>query len=196
MSTEGNSLIFSSVFLAKNPQNDPRVQQLAEWGKKLLANGVVKGTEGNLSFRTRLGFIITGTNVALDGLNPETVSEITGVVFGLNKTSVYVKGMAVPSRETIMHSQIYEERPEVNAIFHIHDAAVTAKAGKIGIPITDKEQPAGSLELAKEAVSVLKLNKDVKCFVLRNHGSVVLGATMDEAGKLVAEVGEKAKLLK
>jgi len=193
MSSENNSLVFSSVFLARNPQNEPHVPQLAEWGKKLVASGVVKGTEGNLSFRTRLGFIITGTDVALDALTPENVSEITGVVYGLNITSVYVKGIAVPSRETIMHSQIYEERADVNAIFHVHDSRVTANADKSGIPVTAKEQPAGSLELAKEAVSLIQSNKDVKYFVLRNHGGVALGANMDEAAKLVADASAKVK---
>jgi len=193
MSTENTSIAFSSVFLTKNPQNDPRVQQLADWGKKLLSSGMVKGTEGNLSFRTRLGFIITGTDVGLDKLTPETVSEITGVVYGLNKTSVYVKGIAVPSRETIMHSQIYEERADVNIIFHVHDSEITSKAEKIGIPVTAKEQAPGSLELAKEAVNLLKFNKDLKYFVLRNHGSVILAETMDEAGKLIAETHRKVK---
>jgi ribulose-5-phosphate 4-epimerase/fuculose-1-phosphate aldolase len=191
MSNESNALVFSSAFLVKTPPNDPRIQQLAQWGKKLHDYGTVKGTEGNMSFRTRLGFIITGTDISLDSLTPETVSEITGVVYGLNKTSVYVKGAALPSRETILHSQIYEARDDVNVIFHVHDAQVMSKAEKLGITVTDKEQPAGSPELVKEAINLLKFNKDIKYFILRNHGCVILGGNLDEAGNLVEEMRAK-----
>jgi len=191
MTAENNALVFSSVFLVKNPPNDERISQLADWGKKLRGSGIVQGTEGNLSFRTRLGFIITGTNVPVDSITPETASEITGVVYGLHKTSVYVKGMAVPSRETLLHSQIYEERPDVNAIFHVHDTAMMKKAEKLGIPVTTEEKPAGSLELAKEASSLLKLNKEVNYFILKSHGCIALGGTVDEAGRLVEEMRER-----
>jgi L-fuculose-phosphate aldolase len=191
MATESNALAFSAVFLAKNPLNDEKIAQLAQWGKKFYTLGLVQGMEGNLSFRTRLGFIISGTGVALDALTPETVSEVTGVVYGLNKTSVYVKGQVVPSRETIMHSQIYEAQSGVNAIFHVHDALVMGQAGKLGIPVTSAEKEAGSQELAQEAVNLLKSNKDIRYFVLRNHGVIALGVTMDEAGKLVEEMRRK-----
>jgi ribulose-5-phosphate 4-epimerase/fuculose-1-phosphate aldolase len=193
MSTENNALTFSAVFLAKNPPNDARIAQLTEWGKRFHNRGLVGELEGNLSFRTRLGFIISGTGVTLDALTPETISEVTGVVYGLNKTSVYIKGAVVPSRETILHSQIYEERPDVNAIFHVHDKHVISQAEKLGIPVTSVEKPAGSIELAQEAVKLLKSGKDIRYFVLKNHGVIALGNSLDEAGKLVEEKGGNRK---
>ncbi len=191
MSTENTPFAFGSAFLIKTPPTDPRVSQLAQWGKKLAAAGLAPGTTGNLSFRTRLGFTITGAGVALDAVAPETVAEITGVVYGLNRTSVYVKGPVLPSHETILHAQIYEERDDVNAIFHIHDAAVTGGAEKTGIAVTAKEQPGGSSELAKEAIDLLKANSGLRYFVLRNHGVVALGRTLDEAGALIIEMTKK-----
>jgi ribulose-5-phosphate 4-epimerase/fuculose-1-phosphate aldolase len=193
MSEEVNPIAFSAVFLSKTPPNDVRIAQLADWGKKLHATGLVQGTEGNLSFRSKLGFVITGTNVPLNSITPDNVAEVTGVVYGLNKTSVYIKGTVVPSRETILHSQVYETRPDINVIYHVHDTRVMEKAAKLGIPVTAREQPAGSLELAKEAVSLLAVHQDTRYFVLNNHGTVSLGRTLDEAGNLVEEMRKKCK---
>ena len=193
MSTESNALAFSTVFLSKNSPNDGRITQLANWGRRFYSSGLVKGIEGNLSFRTRLGFIVSGTSIALDALTPETVVEVTGVVYGLNKTSVYVKGQVIPSREVILHSQIYEYCNGINAIFHVHDPSIMNKAEKLGIPVTVSEQEAGSQALAQEAVNLLKINKNVKYFVLKNHGVIALGATMDEAGKAIEEAGRGLK---
>jgi ribulose-5-phosphate 4-epimerase/fuculose-1-phosphate aldolase len=193
MSTESNALAFSTVFLSKNSPNDGRITQLANWGRRFYSSGLVKGIEGNLSFRTRLGFIVSGTSIALDALTPDTVVEVTGVVYGLNKTSVYVKGQVIPSREVILHSQIYEYCNGINAIFHVHDPSIMNKAEKLGIPVTVSEQEAGSQALAQEAVNLLKINKNVKYFVLKNHGVIALGATMDEAGKAIEEAGRGLK---
>ena len=192
MTNESRTLVFSAVFLAKTPPADQKIAQLAEWGKCFQSLGLVHGVEGNLSFRTRLGFIISGTGVALKALGGDTVSEVAGVVYGLNKTSVYVKGLAVPSTETILHAQVYEERPDANAIFHVHDADVLRLAEKLSIPVTAQEEAAGSLRMAEEAVRLLKAGKDMRAFVLRNHGLVVLGASMEEAGRLVEEMHSRA----
>lgn len=191
MTTENSAIKFSAVFLVKSPPNDARIAQLAQWGKRFSEAGMVRETEGNLSFRTRLGYIISGAGVALDALTSETVSEVTGVVYGLNKTSVYVKGLVVPSSETILHAQIYDECPDVNAIFHVHDMRVLKQAAKLGVPITAVEKQAGTQELAQEALALLKLNKGIRYFVLKRHGTVALGSSLDEAGELVEEMRAK-----
>jgi ribulose-5-phosphate 4-epimerase/fuculose-1-phosphate aldolase len=193
MATENSAISFSAVFLVKGPPNDASIAQLAQWGKRFRERGMVRETEGNLSFRTRLGYIISGAGVALDALTPETVSEVTGVVYGLNKTSVYVKGMVVPSSETILHAQIYDERPDVNAIFHVHDMRVLKQAAKLGVPVTAVEKQAGTQELVQEALALLKLNKGIRYFVLKGHGTVALGSGLDEAGELVEEMRARAQ---
>lgn len=190
---EHGTVVFSSVFLSKDSLVDPQIDEMVKWGKEFCELGVVQGLEGNLSFRTKLGFIITGSGVAVDNLTKDTVVEVRGVVFGLNRPSVYVKGLVVPSMETLLHSGIYEVLPEVNAIFHTHDSVILKAAGKLGIPMTSLEQPAGSQELAQEAVSLVKLNKSARCLVLKNHGVIALGATMAEAGKLMEDIHARAQ---
>ncbi|MDP2920588.1 MAG: class II aldolase/adducin family protein [Dehalococcoidia bacterium] len=193
MSTESNALTFSAVFLAKYPPGDARIAQLAAQAKKFHSLGLVHDLGGNLSFRTRLGFIISGTGVSLDALTQGTVAEVTGVVYGLNKTSVYIKGAVVPSRETILHSQIYEELPEINAIFHLHDKRLMSQAEKLGVPVTANERPAGSSELAQEAINLLKTNKSLRFFVLKGRGVIFMGTSLDEAGRLAEQEGGKQR---
>jgi len=192
MTAEKASLNFNAVFLARNPPSDPRIVQMAQWGKRFKQGGMVKEAEGNLSFRTRLGFIISGTGVSLDALAPETVCEVKGVVYGLHRTSVYVKGAVVPSSETILHAQIYDECPEVNAVFHVHDARVMDQAERLGVPETAEEKQAGTQDLAQEAVRLVKSDKGMGYFILKGHGGVALGRTLDEAGCLVEEMRARA----
>lgn len=186
-------VIFSSVFLDRNSPDDRQIDEMIQWGKRFYQIGSIKGTEGNLSFRTKLGFIITGSGIALDSLTKDTVVEIRGVVSGLNKPSVYIKGQIVPSMETLLHSSIYELIPDVNAIFHTHANEVVKLAEKIGIPTTQVEQPPGSQNLVREAIDLVNRNKRIKCFVLKNHGVVTLGATMSETGKLMEETYDQVK---
>jgi L-fuculose-phosphate aldolase len=190
---ESPGTVFSSVFLDKNPPIDARIDEMIQWGKRFHKLGVVQGQEGNLSFRTKLGFIITGHGITLDDLTKDTVVEVKGVVFGLNKPSVYVKGQVTPSMETLLHSGIYEVLPEINVIFHTHDNDVLKVTDKIGITSTDIEQPAGSQKLVEETMKLVKLNKSIRYFVLKKHGVIALGTSMSDAGNLTEEMHNKAK---
>jgi len=189
---ENAGISFSIVFLDKSSPVDPHIDEMIRWGKRFSELGIVHGEEGNLSFRTKLGFIISGDGVLLENMTGDSIVEVRGVVFGLNRPSVYTKGPLNPSMLTLMHSAIYETFPEVNAILHTHDNDVLQAAGKLGVPTTGVEQPADSKELAQEAVQVLQLNKGVKYFVLKNHGSISLGASLSEAGALMEEMHAKA----
>ncbi len=186
--TESNSTSFNTVFLSRSSLQDRGIIRLAEWGEKFTGLQTVKGTEGNLSYRTKLGFIITGTNIPLNDINPETVVEVTGAVYGLHKNTVYVKGMVYPSREVLLHAKIYDLRDEVTAIFHVHDEKILQQAETSSIPVTGAEQPAGSMELVNEAATLIEKNPGVRYFILRNHGVVALDTTMDAAGRMIEKI--------
>ena len=106
---------------------------------------------------------------------------------------VYTKGKTVPSKESLLHSGIYQSRPEINAVFHIHDQLVVILADELMLPSTEGEQPRGSYELAKEVDRVLGLTKDTKYLVLRNHGIISMGETLEEAGRLVEDMNKMAR---
>jgi ribulose-5-phosphate 4-epimerase/fuculose-1-phosphate aldolase len=185
---ENNSMTFSSVFLDKTPPVDVRIDEMIQWGKKLTEYRFVRGAEGSLSFRTKMGFIIIGNDISLDNIPKDMAVEVRGVVFGLNRPSIYAKGQVVPSKETLLHSRIYEALSEINAIICVPCRAILETAAEHGLPSTVVEQSAGSQELAQEAINVVKLNQSAKCFVLKNYGVVALGVTMSDAGKQIEAI--------
>jgi len=190
---ENNGITFSSVFLDKTPPTDVRIDEMIPWAKKISEYSCIQGAAGNLSFRTKMGFIITGGGISLDNVSKDMAVEVRGVVFGLNRPSIYAKGQVVPSKETLLHSGIYEALPEINAIICVPGHIVLETAEKLSLPSTILEQSAGSQELAQEAVNLMKLNQSVRCFVIKNYCVVTLGATMAEAGKQMDEIQTRAE---
>jgi ribulose-5-phosphate 4-epimerase/fuculose-1-phosphate aldolase len=90
-----------------------------------------------------------------------------------------------------MHHLIYEACEDVNAVFHGHNKIILANADTLKLPVTEKEYASGTKELAKE---VLKVLGDSKLIVLRNHGFVSLGTTMEEAGEQALATLNEARL--
>lgn len=82
-------------------------------------------------------------------------------------------------------------RRKINAVICVPVREILAAADNLGLPVTGKEQPAGSQELAQEAANLIKYNKGVRCFVLKNQGVVALGATLAEAVKLLEALQTK-----
>lgn len=96
--------------------------------------------------------------------------------------------------EAPMHLFIYKARPDVYAIVHSHAewSSVFAVTGK-NIPLVLAEQSlflggeiicaeygkVGSKEIAENIVKAL--GKDKQCALMRNHGAVSVGATMEDA---------------
>jgi hypothetical protein len=134
---ENTNVAFSSVFLDKTPPVDVRIDEMLEWVKKLSA-------EDNLSFRTKMGFVINGSGIAPEKMTKDTVVEVRGVVFGLNRPSIYAKGQVTPAVDTLLHSDVYEALPGINAIFCLHGQTIMEAAGKLGLPATGVEQFPGS----------------------------------------------------
>jgi len=154
------------------------------WGRRLHKLGLVPRAAGNLSFRTDRGFVITGSGVNLGTIEKEDLVEVLKVEIGQRQILVYTEGQLPPSKESLLHSEIYGLRAEINAIFHTHTRLVLAFADELGIPLTGGVQPRGSYELAEEVEKLLALARDVKYFGLRKHGVIALGETLEEAGRL------------
>ena len=182
-----------TVFLSEKPPEDDRIDRLIYWGKRFHDLGLAQKSAGNLSFRTRNGFIITGTGVELEAIKREKLVEVVKVDISKNKITVYARGKVAPSKERLMHSAIYDLRTEINAVFHTHDQLVVDLADELKMPCTEGEQARGSYELTKEAIRVLSLGKDIRHIVLRNHGVISLGETMEEAGRLAEEMNKMAR---
>lgn len=184
---------FKTIFLKETLVKDKKIDSLIKWGKEFGRLGMVPESKGNFSFRTKNGFIITGTGTLKWKLRVKDFVEVVKLERKRGEFVVFCNGKIIPSREALFHDEIYRLRPEINAIFHTHDGLVLEVADKLKIPCTSKEQIGGSYQLVQEIKKVLGKFKEVNYLVLKNHGIVSLGKTIAEAGRLVKLNHEKAR---
>ena len=173
---------FTTHFLARKIPKHSGIIELSEWSKTFAVLGLVPevpdGFAGNLSFRTKDGFIITAAGANLENLRENDIVEVTDV--DDDKRETIAIGKKEPSSESFLHHAIYQKRSDVHAIFHIHDEEVLNYQDKLHLPVTENEQPYGTLKLVKE---VLKVFKHHNYIIIKNHGILSLGNTMERAGQ-------------
>jgi ribulose-5-phosphate 4-epimerase/fuculose-1-phosphate aldolase len=184
---------FNISFVSDEMPRDAKIEELKEWSEKFQKNGLTPEFEGNytgnLSFRSREGFVITVSGLkSKENLSNDCFVYVKN--YDEQSNTVYVEGSRQPSSEAVMHHLIYKTRKEINAVFHGHNDTIIMNAEKLGFPVTEREHEPGTIELAKEALKVLG-NKNL--IVLKNHGFVSLGRTMKEAGELALATLERSK---
>jgi ribulose-5-phosphate 4-epimerase/fuculose-1-phosphate aldolase len=177
-------------------------EQMVATGESLFNRGLTAGSSGNLSVRLDDGWLITPTNVSLGQLDPARISRI-------GRGGELLSGDS-PSKESFLHLAMYEQRPQDNAIVHLHStysAAVSCMAGlpadnclppltayfvmKVNrLPLVPYYRP-GDRELA---AAVQALAATHHAILLANHGPIVSGASLEAAVYAVEELEETAKL--
>ena len=160
------------IHLSMEEVKNPLLEEMKKVGKKLKEKGYVTATYGNISIRYGKRMIITASNSDLGNLGNDNFVEV--VDYNPVTNVAMVIGKKEPSRETPMHWLLYS-RDDINAIIHTH---------KIfdGMPTTEQEKPAGSIELAFEALKTIGSNKLIN---LKNHGSIAVGSTLREAMEVI-----------
>jgi len=176
-------------------------KQIVETAQFLVQKGYLMATGGNISVRIpeKQAFAITPSNYDYFKMTPDDVCILD---FELNR----VEGHLKPSVESSMHGAIYQQRPDVNAIIHTHQAYVSALTLiKMPIPALFDEQArflGRSVEIipyAPSGTGMLKntVAKHVKnhnnAFMMQNHGALVFGHDMERAVHNV-EILEKCAL--
>lgn len=159
---------------------------LAKHSKRAFDLGLVWGTSGNMSMRADEGsFFITATGKSL--------GDITGKDIVLCRTGSD-SGNKKASMEWGLHSGIYRNRIDANAVFHSQPPYSTliacAKDKKIKINLIPEAiaylekievvpyRHAGSVELAEKCAEGAK-KADV--LLLENHGVVTVGSCIEDA---------------
>jgi L-fuculose-phosphate aldolase len=185
---------FNTFFVSDRIPRDAKIVELKKWSETFQKSGLTPEVQGNftgnLSFRSKEGFVITASGLK----DKEDLADVCFVyvkAYDEGSNTFFVEGQTKPSSESIMHHLIYKTCREVNAVFHGHNDNIVAYAEELGLPVTEKEYESGTVELAKEALKVLG---DNKLLVLRNHGFVSLGDTMKDAGELALATLNEAKL--
>ena len=172
-------------------------EELIKAGLKLLEQGLVSRTWGNISVKvTDSEMLVTPSGKMYDEVSPEDMVLVNFV------KDTYDKSGIKPSSEYKMHSGIYIDRKEINAIIHTHQMnASTCSAARREVPpvLDDLAQIIGpgvrcaeyALPSTKKMMkAVVKALKGRNAALMANHGAVCVGRDLDEAF-VVCQVLEK-----
>jgi ribulose-5-phosphate 4-epimerase/fuculose-1-phosphate aldolase len=174
---------FKTVFARKDPPKDARIDELIKWCRRFAELGLAPGGSGNMSIRSKDGFIVSCTAGNLGLIKAEEFVEVLKA--DIPGRELTVAGAHEPSSESMMHAAVYGARPEIQAVFHGHQDRLVEEAEQMNLPVTAQEQPYGTPEMANEILKILGKNL---FFVMRNHGFVALGESMHETGLKTEEV--------
>ena len=181
-------------------------QEMVRVGRLMWERGYVAATDGNLSARLSSDRLL----VTPTGLSKGFLSTDDPVVIRLDGeplSPVTHRGRDwKPSSETLMHLQVYHQRPDVDAVVHAHPPLATAFsiAGVSlarcvlpevvvalgGIPTAEYATP-GTLEVPK---TIDRFIQDYDAIILAHHGSLTLGKTLWEAYLRLEKVEHTAQI--
>jgi len=159
--------------------------ELVEACRRLSGLGMMPASDGNASLRSDdESMIITPSGVRKEQLKPQDLVEVDINAEEAGRTA---------SSEWRMHANLYKARTETNAIVHVHPVYLTAfgiraeipdssvlheTAATIGeIALIDSEEP-GTQTFADQVVRDLG-NSNVG--ILKNHGAIAVGESLEEA---------------
>jgi L-fuculose-phosphate aldolase len=176
-------------------------EEIAGVCRRMSESGLVVGTSGNVSARVQSGVLVTPSGLDYAALEPEDVVlvDLEGRV---------LEGDLLPSVETPMHTGIYRARPDVSGIVHTHSRfattlaclgweippvhymlAVLSDEGRVPLA---RYATYGTPELAANAVEALGASH--RACLLRNHGTIAVGASPGEAYSRTELLEEMAEL--
>jgi ribulose-5-phosphate 4-epimerase/fuculose-1-phosphate aldolase len=165
------------------------IESLIRTARRAGRAGLVVGTSGNVSVRlSPETFAISASGSRLGELAPEQIA-VCAVEDGLHHEG------ATPSMEAPFHRAIYRVRPDAKAVLHFQSPHATvlacaeeeprfdldfipeASAYLRKIAVVEYHAP-GSRDLA-EAIGTRACDPECNVLVLRNHGEVVLGSSLE-----------------
>jgi len=175
-------------------------EKLLKIAGKCFRYRLMAGTWGNLSARLeREKVLITPSGYEKTALKPEDLllMDLDGKI---------LRGDLKPTIETSMHLEIYKARDDVNAVIHTHSPyammlsvinepvpVLTVEfASAVGheVPVTKFALP-GTKDLADEVVRAL--GEDKMAVLMRNHGVVAVGGSLEEAYNVAILVEEESR---
>ena len=173
--------------------------RLVQAARGLAESGLSPGRSGNLSVRHKDGMLITPSAVAYQDLHE---TEIVFLGFDGDQRGEKRK----PSSEWRLHASIYRRHSTAESVLHCHSLyATTLACHGLAIPAFHymvaagggKDIPCcgyatfGSTELARLATEALA---DRRACLMKNHGGLVYGDSLDSAVDLAHEVENLAQM--
>jgi L-fuculose-phosphate aldolase len=172
-------------------------ERLVRVARELWEDGLVRGSAGNISAK------IPGTKTCLikpTGFRFKELQKDHFIVVNYETREV-IKGSLKPSVETPFHTGIYKVRPDVGGVVHTHATTLVgfSAAGipivpvymgaMMGVPIAGWHFP-GSEDLAEDAIKTLG---DGNAVMIKHHGVITVGPTIERASGLTIGLEEAAK---
>ena len=161
--------------------------------------GSLRGSGGNVSTRGgQEAMVITPSSLSYQTMNTEDI-----FVLKLDLSVIQGKSELKPSMEAGMHSIIYRQRPDVQAIVHTHqtygsvfaliNTPIPALFDEVALSlgtIVDiiPYAMSGTADLVRNVET--KLANNANAYIIQNHGILALGKSLDKA-ILHAELLEK-----
>ncbi|GAB3807687.1 class II aldolase/adducin family protein [Virgibacillus kimchii] len=177
-------------------------QAIINAAKRLYELGIMTGLEGNYSIKLEENkLLISPKGIKLHDLNEHDliICDYEGNI---------IEGKHQPSSGLTMHRIIYENRPEINTVFHTHSIAATSFAianqpipnslevlndfagGEI--PVAAPYAPLGSDDLANNIKLAMNNSYAV---LLKNHGVLCFGKDVDHAVNVSWSVEMAARMV-
>lgn len=175
-------------------------KQICDIGKRIYDKGFVAANDGNISIRVSENeFLITPTGVSKGFMTPDMILKVDG-------QGNVLDGDYRPTSEMKMHLLVYQERPDIQAVVHVHPPFATAFA-IAGISLDQAILPEsvvylGTIPIAEYGTpSTQEVPDAVKKFVhhhkgvlLENHGALTWGKDLEHAYYLMESLEFTAKI--
>jgi L-fuculose-phosphate aldolase len=182
-------------------ESQEAAQNILRLGKLLAERGLIAGSSGNISVRLdHERIMLTSSGCHKGHLD-------AGDLVVVNGEGALLEGDGKPSSELPMHLYVYQNRPEIGACVHAHPPYATAFA-VAGVALDDAVLPeamlvVGPVPLTRYAPpgtvalpeSLAEYIDDYDAFLLRNHGMLTIGRSLDEAGDRMEIVEHYARVL-
>lgn len=163
----------------------PERRTVVQYAKRLRPDGLVVLTAGNISVRSGDLVAITPGSFDYDRLTPERICVV-------HLDGAVAEGRLAPSSELPMHLAVYRAAPEARAVVHTHAPYASALStvvdelpalhyliAQLGGPVRVAPYATfGSEELAESVANALE---ERTAALLRNHGTIAFGETLEEA---------------
>jgi 3-dehydro-4-phosphotetronate decarboxylase len=187
-----------------NSEIEHKLESLCATAASFYARGLAFGSTGNLSVRVGGDLYVTPTGSSLGNLKPADIAQVRisdGAALNDRKAS----------KETPFHLACFRAAGErASALMHLHSTYTVA------LSCLDELDPASPMpvftpyylmrvqplavipyfrpgsQLLADAIGAAAADHD--SFLLRNHGSITLGASIEEAVDRIEELEETAKL--
>lgn len=181
-----------------------QVRDLIRFSRLIYDRGLVSAAGGNVSLRCGDHILITGSNVPLREVTPDSL-----VLCNLQGDVLEAPPGLRPSKETRFHLGVYIQRPEIGCVIHAHPSfsVIWSLQGtplplytesarlKLGTVPLIPDAPPGSTELAHQVTqAVARAPQAVRAFLMESHGILVMGETAEDCFHQAELLEDSAKI--